>query len=125
MSLDETGISADLGLTKGSQFDNDYTKLNIMVGPTWYPCTKMNLDDPFSFSAHIFAGFSNITSKYTFNSMTTKTSEGSFSAMGGLDGYYNFNTKMAVRLSANYNINSKDGNTSNNYLFDAGLTFKF
>jgi hypothetical protein len=119
------GLSADVGYTAGSQFDQDYTKLNIMAGPTWYPCTKHNLDDPFSFYAHLLGGYSTITSKYSSGTMTQKSSDGSFSAMFGLNGQYNFNSKFGIRVSANYNMNFTEGNTSNNYLFDAGLGLKF
>jgi len=119
------GLSADAGFTVGKESDIKYTKINVMVGPTWFPCSRMDLDDPFSFSAHLFAGLSHVTSKYDFGGNAYSASGSSFAAMTGLDGYYNFSQKMGLRASANLNMNFASGNTTTNYLFDLGLRFSF
>jgi hypothetical protein len=119
------GITGDLGLTVGSQFDNDYTKLNIMAGPTFFPCDHASFDDPFSVNAHLYVGLSSITSKYSNMGTDYKNSENYFTGLIGIDGFYNLNSKLSIKVGANYNLNFTEGNTSKNYLFDAGLAFRF
>ena len=119
------GITGDVGLTVGSQFDNDYTKLNIVAGPTFFPCDYASFADPFSFNAHLYVGLSNITSKYNFMGNTDKNSESYFTSVIGIDGFYNFNKKLSVKAGANLNLNFQEGNTSKNYLFDLGVAYRF
>lgn len=119
------GITGDVGFTVGSQYDNDYSKINIMAGPTWFPCDMGSFSDPFSVNAHLYVGLFSITSKYSYQGNTNKNSENYFTGLIGIDGYYNLNPKLSIKVGANYNLNFQQGNTAKNYLFDAGVRIGF
>lgn len=122
---DKIGATVDLGYTTGSQYNYDYSKINILGGATYFPFDCLALDDEFSFSVHALAGLSSLTSKHEYSGMSYKNKSSCFTVYAGLDGYYNFNPGWGVKLSADYNPNFQNGNTTNNYMFSLGASFRF
>lgn len=125
MFNDKIGGTIDLGYTTGEQFDYQYNKINILGGATYFPFDCLGLDDDFSFSVHALAGLSSLTSEHNYGGMSYKNKSSCLTVYGGLDGYYNINKSWGIKLSADYNPNFQDGNTTNNYMFSLGASFRF
>ena len=121
------GITADVGVTTGKQFDWRYTKLNAVIGPTLYPFNCAQLDDPFSINAHLYVGLSQIKGKYSMGSISYSSSDNYFTGVAGVDGFYNFTPRFSIKAGANLNMNfgKKGGDNSYNYLFDLGGKYSF
>ena len=96
----------------------DYTKLNILTGPTYVPFKCAALNDCCTFSVHALGGLLNLTSKYG----TMSNTDSYFNLAVGPRFEYNFTKKIGVGTQIDWNpVFPKSGCTiSNNFSLALG-----
>lgn len=118
------GGTVDATFNFGKVNNTKYSILSAYAGPTFIPFTNSaGLKDPFTFSVHTLAGYTNIKQKYTFNN--SSNSYGNFSLKLGVGGYYNLNDDLGLGLRLSDNMVFGKGSTSNNWGIDLAARFDF
>jgi len=125
------GATIDAGVyydkkTYSTQNSQSNTNFNIAAGVSYVPCKyPCDPEKRFSGNLHALAGLSNYTAKYTFNSMTSKNSEHSFTMVlgGAID--YNINPATHIRFQPDYTPVFGKGGMQSNFRLSLGVSYKF
>lgn len=115
------GLTLDAGLTSGSQFNVDYSKLNVLGGVTYIPFKRMGLNNKFTFSLDALAGIASVTAK----SGSYKSTGTNLAGELGAKASYNLTHHFGIAAGAAINPVFARGNTSTNYRLFAGVRLGF
>lgn len=115
------GITGDGGIYFGSDNGVHYTKLQLLGGISFLPL--YNQYNKVSFSPHVLAGISNISSKYTSNAGSFTNSNMAFSMAAGTDIFFPLNNRTGITARVDYNPTFSSGGIKNNFLVAAGVSF--
>ena len=119
------GATVDVGYTAGSQYEWNYSRLNIVAGVNYYPFGCADAFDTYSLSAHIYGGLSSVTGKYEYNGMSYSNKNSGFALYGGIEGGIRINKTIGAELNLDFNPNFYDGNTTKNWIISAGINYRF
>jgi hypothetical protein len=115
-------LTADAGVYFGSNSGVSYTKAQVLIGASFLPVQYDR--NELSFSPHIMAGVSNVTSKFKLGTYSSSTSTTSFSADAGVDVSLPFSKKAGVACRVDYNPTFYSGGVSNNFRLSLGVDWK-
>ncbi len=116
------GITGDAGIHFGSNKSVNYTKLQVLVGVSLLPVN--NTHSEFSFSPHLLAGVSNVSSKYKTGGNSYSNSSTGFSLAAGTDISYSLNNKTGITARLDYNPTFSTGGVKNNFRLSLGVSFR-
>ena len=121
----EFGLTAASSITFGSQFNVDYTKINVFAGVTCMPFKGLKVADPLSVGLVLVAGLTSETDKYSQGNMSSKSSRSLPGGFLGLDVDYDISKKWGLQGMAGWNPAFPKGGVVSNYLLSAGLRYQF
>jgi urease beta subunit len=119
--ISRLGITGDAGFYFGSNKGFDYTKLQVLIGVSILPVN--NSQNEFSFSPHLLAGISNVSSKYKTDMTSYSNSSTGFSLAAGTDISYSLNNKTGITARLDYNPTISTGGVKNNFRLGLGIQF--